>query len=99
MTHIVPVHEGHSLQTHPKSLRVGGQIVDHYTMSVIRKRTDKGMVTPFELLPGSALEEDESSSGSFTQLPARGSMPRPGCSASPFRTSSGRQSRENRPFE
>lgn len=69
MTHILPVHDGYSLQKHAKSLRVGGQIVDDYIRSLIRKQTGKSSITaPFELVPGEVVGGEETRRVRFQQV-------------------------------
>ena len=54
-THIVPVHDGYTLQKHAKSIRIGGKIVDEYILDLIKKqRKGQTISAPFELSPGEA---------------------------------------------
>lgn len=51
-THIVPVHDGHSLQKLRKTLQIGGQLVDDYIVDLIKQqRKDSQLISPFELFP------------------------------------------------
>lgn len=40
-THIVPVHDGHSLLRHCRALRIGGKIVDDFVGDLIKKQTNR----------------------------------------------------------
>ena len=51
-THIIPVHDGYSLQKQCKSLKIGGKIVDDYILDLVKKQKHKKhIVAPFELIP------------------------------------------------
>ena len=59
-THIVPVHDGYSLQKNIKSIRIGGKIVDDYIMSLIKKQKSfEQFPLPFELVPSESFVSGE----------------------------------------
>jgi actin-related protein len=63
-THIIPVHDGYSLQNHCKSIRIGGKIVNQYILDLIKKqKKGQNLTAPFELFPG-----DSSLSSEFKKL-------------------------------
>jgi actin-like protein 6A len=68
-THIVPVHDGYSLQKHCKTIRIGGKIVDDFIRSLIKKQTNKDHVTaPFELFPNENFTGENSRKLKFKQV-------------------------------
>ena len=59
-THIVPVHDGYSLQKQRKTLKIGGKIVDDYILDLIKKQRQKQtIIAPFELIPEENLGNEE----------------------------------------
>ena len=59
-THIVPVHDGYSLQKQSKTLKIGGKIVDDYILDLIKKQRKKpSIVAPFELISEDNIGNEE----------------------------------------
>lgn len=76
-THIVPVHDGHSLQKLRKTLRIGGQIVDEYISDLIKKqRKDNHLIAPFKLFPSQLSPDAESKKTQFLSEPVTESFRR-----------------------